>query len=145
MILGTGTDIVSMDRIRAVLLEHGQRFIERCFTEGERGHVEKKAGGNADLAVAGYAKRWAAKEACAKALGLGIREEIYLKDISVLNDSAGKPSIELFGGAKERLTQMTPEGMTPYIHISLSDEPPTALAFVVISAEPATPNRQTSG
>lgn len=134
MIIGTGTDIVNIDRIRAVLLDHGERFIERCFTETERGHVERKAGTNSDIAVAGYAKRWAAKEACAKALGLGIRDHIHLKDIAVVNDSAGKPAIELTGGAKERLTRITPEGMTLDIHVSLSDEPPMALAFVIISA-----------
>ena len=135
MIIGTGTDIVSIDRIRAVLLDHGERFIERCFTEEERGHVERKAGANSDIAVAGYAKRWAAKEACAKALGLGIRDHIHLKDIAVVNDSAGKPAIQLTGGAKERLTRITPESMTVDIHVSLSDEPPMALAFVIISAK----------
>lgn len=135
MIIGTGTDIVSIDRIRAVLLEHGERFIERCFTEEERGYVERKAGTNSDIAVAGYAKRWAAKEACAKALGLGIRDHIHLKDIAVVNDSAGKPAIQLTGGAKERLTRITPESMTVDIHVSLSDEPPMALAFVIISAK----------
>lgn len=134
MIIGTGTDIVSIDRIRAVLLDHGERFIERCFTDDEREHVERRAGRNSDIAVAGYAKRWAAKEACAKALGLGIRDHIHLKDIAVVNDSAGKPTIRLEGGAKERLTSLTPRGMTMDIHVSLSDEPPYALAFVIISA-----------
>jgi len=134
MIIGTGTDIVSIDRIRAVLLDHGERFIERCFTDDEREHVERRAGRNSDIAVAGYAKRWAAKEACAKAMGLGIRDHIHLKDIAVVNDSAGKPTIRLEGGAKERLTSLTPRGMTVDIHVSLSDEPPYALAFVVISA-----------
>lgn len=134
MIIGTGTDIVSIDRIRAVLLDHGERFIERCFTDDEREHVERRAGRNSDIAVAGYAKRWAAKEACAKALGLGIRDHIHLKDIAVVNDSAGKPTIRLDGGAKERLTSLTPRGMTMDIHVSLSDEPPYALAFVIISA-----------
>lgn len=134
MIIGTGTDIVSIDRIRAVLVDHGERFIERCFTDDEREHVERRAGRNSDIAVAGYAKRWAAKEACAKALGLGIRDHIHLKDIAVVNDSAGKPTIRLEGGAKERLTSLTPRGMTMDIHVSLSDEPPYALAFVIISA-----------
>jgi holo-[acyl-carrier protein] synthase len=134
MIIGTGTDIVSIDRIRAVLLDHGERFIERCFTDDEREHVERRAGRDSDIAVAGYAKRWAAKEACAKALGLGIRDHIHLKDIAVVNDSAGKPTIRLDGGAKERLTSLTPRGMTMDIHVSLSDEPPYALAFVIISA-----------
>jgi holo-[acyl-carrier protein] synthase len=134
MIIGTGTDIVSIDRIGAVLDDHGARFTERCFSAEERAHVESRAAGNPAVAAAGYAKRWAAKEACAKALGLGIREQIHLRDIAVINDSAGKPSILLAGGAKERLTRLTPEGMTVDIHISLSDEPPFALAFVTISA-----------
>lgn len=134
MIIGTGTDIVSIERIRAVLLDHGARFTERCFSAEERAYVERKAGANADVAAAGYAKRWAAKEACAKAMGLGIRDHIYLKDIAVVNDSAGKPAIHLSGGAKERLTSLTPEGMTVDIHVSLSDEPPMALAFVIVSA-----------
>ena len=135
MIIGTGTDIVSIDRIRAVLLDHGERFIERCFTDDEREHVERRAGRDSDIAVAGYAKRWAAKEACAKALGLGIRNDIYLRDIIIGNDSAGKPSILLEGGAARRLQEMTPAGATARIDLSLSDDGGMALAFVVISAD----------
>lgn len=130
MILGIGTDIADMARIKTVLDEHGGRFKERCFAAEEREKAEKSQ----DVAAA-FARRWAAKEATAKALGSGIRDDIYLKDIVILNDPAGRPFLELRGGAKERLTAMTPEGMTPHIHLSLSDEPPMALAFVVISAE----------
>lgn len=134
MILGIGTDMVHIDRIRRVFDEHGDRFIDRCFDVSERQYVVQKAAGKDDTAVAGYAKRWAAKEACAKALGLGIRDNIFLKDIIVTNDSSGKPAITLQNGAKERLTHMTPAGMTPVIDLSLTDEPPMAMAFVVISA-----------
>ncbi|MBI1215123.1 MAG: holo-ACP synthase [Alphaproteobacteria bacterium] len=134
MILGIGTDMAAVARIEDVLQRHGERFLDRCFAPEERAWVEKAAAGDARRRAAGYAKRWAAKEACAKALGHGIRDEIFLKDIAVINDSMGAPSLALSGGAKERLTQITPKGMTPYIHISLSDEAETALAFVVISA-----------
>lgn len=130
MILGIGTDIADMERIKTVLDEHGGRFKARCFAAEEREKAEKSQD-----AAAAFARRWAAKEATAKALGSGIRDDIYLKDIVILNDPAGRPFLELRGGAKERLTAMTPEGMTPHIHLSLSDEPPMALAFVVISAE----------
>lgn len=134
MILGIGTDMVDIARIRRVFEEHGERFIDRCFDGSERAYVEKKSAGKPDAVIAGYAKRWAAKEACAKALGLGIREHIFLKDIIVTNDTDGKPAITLQNGAKERLTHITPAGMTPAIDISLTDEPPMAMAFVVISA-----------
>lgn len=134
MILGIGTDLASIDRIAETLQEHGERFVKRCFAEEEQARVEDKSKGDFQLRSAGYAKRWAAKEACAKALSLGITEDVFLKDIVVVNDSAGKPGIELRGGAKERLATLTPKGMTPHIHVSLSDEPPLAAAFVVISA-----------
>lgn len=134
MILGIGTDITSIDRIEETLARQGERFLERCFAPAERAHVEAAAKGDEKRRASGYAKRWAAKEACAKALGLGIAGEVFLKDIAVTNDEAGKPALTLTGGAKERLTRLTPGGMTSYIHVSLSDEPPMALAFVVISA-----------
>jgi len=137
VILGIGTDLASIERIAGVLEEHGSRFVERCFGPAEAEKVEKQAAGNEQLRAAGYAKRWAAKEACAKALGLGIRNEIYLKDIVVVNNPEGAPSLALSGGAKQRLTALTPKGMTAHIHISLTDEAQSALAFVVISAERA--------
>ncbi len=135
MIIGIGTDITAIPRIAKILEARGEQFVSRCFSAGERAKVEGSAKGNAALLAAGYAKRWAAKEACAKALGLGIRDEIFLKDIEVSNDSQGKPSLNLSGGAKDRLTAITPRGMTSHIHVSLSDEAETALAFVVISAD----------
>jgi len=134
MILGIGTDLVKIDRIADILARQGERFITRCYSDAERQKVETTANGDEALRAAGYAKRWAAKEACAKALGLGIRDNIFLKDIAVVNDGAGRPSLTLSGGAKERLTALTPEGMTSHISVSLSDEPPLALAFVVLSA-----------
>jgi len=137
MILGIGTDLTSIERIAETLQEHGERFVNRCFAEEEQSRVEQKSKGDLQLRSAGYAKRWAAKEACAKALSLGITEDVFLKDIVVVNDAAGKPDILLRGGAKERLTALTPQGMTSHIHVSLSDEPPLAAAFVVISATAA--------
>jgi holo-[acyl-carrier protein] synthase len=135
LILSIGTDITNIDRIESTLQRHEERFISRCFTEEERHKVETDAKQDIKRKAAGYAKRWAAKEACAKALGLGIRENVFLKDIAVVNDGTGKPSLILTGGAKERLTRLAPKGMTAIVHLSLSDEPPLALAFVVISAE----------
>lgn len=134
MILGVGTDLASISRIAEILNDHGDRFTQRCFAEEERDKVDKASQENPDARAAGYAKRWAAKEACAKALGLGIREEVFLKDIVVINDADGRPSLSLRGGAKDRLTAITPKGMTSHIHVSLSDELPLAVAFVVISA-----------
>jgi holo-[acyl-carrier protein] synthase len=133
MILGIGTDLASITRIAEVLARHDDRFIDRCFGAEEREKVEKSAK-DATACAAGYAKRWAAKEACAKALGLGIRNGIYLKDIVVLNDAEGRPALDLRGGAKDRLTALTPRGMTATVHVSLTDERGTALAFVVVSA-----------
>lgn len=135
MILGIGTDLTGIERIAGTLERHGERFISRCFGAEERDKVEKQAEGAVHLRAAGYAKRWAAKEACAKALGLGIRNDIYLKDIVVVNVTGGKPTLVLSGGAKERLSALTPAGMTPKISVSLADDAGMALAFVVISAE----------
>ena len=145
LILGIGTDLAIIERIAGVLEKHDTRFIVRCFGTEEAERVEKQSAGDAQLRAAGYAKRWAAKEACAKALGLGISNDIYLKDIVVVNNTDGQPQLALTGGAKDRLTAITPEGMTAHIHVSLTDEAAgeksgakagagLALAFVVISA-----------
>lgn len=133
MIIGIGSDLSSIPRIAEVLQNHGDRFVLRCFSAAEQAHVEKISQGSEALRAAGYAKRWAAKEACAKALGLGIRNAIYLKHISVENDDMGKPSLFLTGGAAERLAVLA-AGKQARIDVSLTDEPPMALAFVVISA-----------
>lgn len=132
MIVGTGTDLVDMKRIEALLSRHGERFIRRCFTETERTTAEIRREGG--LHVAAYAKRWAAKEAFAKALGTGFRDGIYLKDIGVINDESGKPSFALTGGAAQALASLIPAGQRPAIHLSLSDEPPIAKATVIIEA-----------
>lgn len=134
MILGIGTDLAPVARIAETIERQGARFTERCFAENERDYVEQAAAGNAAVAAAGYAKRWAAKEACAKALGLGIRDGIYLRDIIIANDSAGKPSILLEGGARARLESLVPAGHAPRLDVSLSDDGGMAIAFVVISA-----------
>jgi holo-[acyl-carrier protein] synthase len=135
LILGIGTDLASIERMAGVLEKHDTRFIARCFGAEEVEKVEKQTADNAQMRAAGYAKRWAAKEACAKALGLGISNDIYLKDIVVTNNPEGQPQLLLSGGAKDRLTAITPEGMTAHIYVSLTDEASMALAFVVISAE----------
>lgn len=138
MILGIGSDLIPVSRIEGTLREHGERFIARCFAQSERDYIEARAAAAPEhaerLRASGYAKRWAAKEACAKALGLGIRGDIYLRDIIIGNDSAGKPSILLAGGAQRRLLELTPAGVAARIDLSLSDDGGMALAFVVISA-----------
>lgn len=136
MIIGIGTDLASIARIRDTLEGHGARFLDRVFTSAEQDRVEGASKGNIDLRAAGYAKRWAAKEAAAKALGLGIRDDIFLKDISVVNDHAGKPDLVVTGGARDRLMTLTPQGMTAALHVSLSDDRQMASAFVIISAIP---------
>ncbi len=139
MIIGIGSDLAHIDRLAATLEQQGERFLARCFAPAERDYVESRAAAmpadkQAGARASGYAKRWAAKEACAKALGLGIREGIFLGDIIIGNDTAGKPSILLQGGAAQRLSAITPVGMNARIDVSLSDDGGLALAFVVISA-----------
>lgn len=134
MILGVGSDIADIDRIGKTLEQHGDRFIARYFTQEEIDHVSAAARGDAARTRAGFAKRWAAKEAAAKALGTGIRDGIFMKDFSVSNDASGRPALGLSGGAQEKLQQLLPAGADPAIHLSLSDDGGYALAFVVISA-----------
>ncbi len=134
MIIGFGIDMVDIGRIEKMLAEHGERFIERCFTAEERTYAEKRRESGCE--VEAYAKRFAAKEACAKALGCGIDEGVYLKDIGVVNDENGAPFLVLTGGALERLESMTPESKRVKIHISLTDEPPMAMAQVIIESLP---------
>jgi holo-[acyl-carrier protein] synthase len=133
MILGIGSDLVKTIRLADMLDQHGQRFIRRCFTKTEQDRAKNYKEGS-DIWAAHFAKRWAAKEACAKALGIGIAKSVYLKDIGIENSKEGAPQIILTGGAKKWLTDMTPSGMVAQVNLSLSDEPPHALAFVVISA-----------
>lgn len=132
MILGIGTDLANIDRIERVLDRFGDRFRTRVFTETER----RKAEGRADIAGT-YAKRWAAKEACSKALGTGLRMGIAWKDMSVSNLPTGQPVMRLTGWAARRLAEMTPEGHEAVVHVTLTDDRPWAQAFVLIEALPA--------
>ena len=131
MILGIGSDIIDIRRIERTLERFGERFIERVFTETER----RKSDGRANRA-ASYAKRFAAKEACSKALGTGFRDGVFWRDMGVINLSSGKPTMTLTGGALERLAAITPRGMRAQIDISLTDDNPQAQAIVIISALP---------
>ncbi|RFU12559.1 holo-ACP synthase [Rhodobacteraceae bacterium W635] len=131
MILGVGTDLANIDRIRAVLDRHGDRFRTRVFTEVERTRAERTLN-----PAATYAKRWAAKEACSKALGTGLRMGIAWKDMAVSNLRTGQPVMHVTGWAEDRLRAMTPAGMDATIHVSLTDDDPWAQAFVVIAAHP---------
>ncbi len=132
MILGIGNDIVDITRIEKALARHKGRFEERCFTPIERAKAESRRGAKTHTQT--YAKRFAAKEACAKALGCGIAKGISWQDIGVVNDDEGRPSLELSGEALECLERLTPAGMEARVHLSLSDEPPLAQAFVIIEA-----------
>ena len=132
MILGIGSDLVDVRRIEEVLSRHGERFITRVFTPIERATAERRAN-----RVETYAKRFAAKEACSKALGTGFRAGVFFRDLGVVNLPSGRPTMKLTGGAKERLDAMTPPGFEARIDITLTDEGPLAMALVIISAEPA--------
>ena len=132
MILGIGTDLANIERIASVLARHGDRFRNRVFTERE----QKKADSRPRAVAATYAKRWAAKEACSKALGTGLRMGISWKDMAVSNLRSGQPVMQLTGWAAERLAQMTPPGHHAILHVTLTDDHPWAQAFVVIEARP---------
>jgi holo-[acyl-carrier protein] synthase len=135
MILGIGNDIIDIRRIEQTLARFGDRFIQRIYTETEqRKALRRKGAGNAYACT--LAKRFAAKEAAAKALGTGFRKGVYWRDLGVVNQPTGKPTILMTGGAAERLAEITPGGMRAQIEVTLTDEYPIAEAFVVISAEP---------
>lgn len=131
MILGIGSDLTDIRRIQASLDRFGDRFRNRCFTELERRRSEAKP-----AAAASYAKRFAAKEACAKALGTGLRRGVYWRDMGVVNLRSGQPTLALTGGAAARLAEMTPPGHKAVIHLSMTDDAPYAQAFVIIEAVP---------
>jgi holo-[acyl-carrier protein] synthase len=131
VILGIGSDLSDIRRIETSLERFGERFTHRCFTEIERARSERKP----DRA-ASYAKRFAAKEACAKALGTGIRRGVFWRDMGVVNMRSGQPTMALTGGAGARLAEITPAGMKAVIHLSLTDDHPYAQAFVIIEAAP---------
>ena len=131
MILGIGADLASIERIESTIARFGARFINRVFTPTEQATAERRA-----QRVATYAKRWAAKEACSKALGTGLRMGIAWKDMGVLNRRGGQPFMRLTGWADARLAELTPPGMRAIIHVTLTDDHPWAQAFVVIEALP---------
>ncbi|WP_339914907.1 holo-ACP synthase [uncultured Brevundimonas sp.] len=131
MILGIGTDLTDIRRIQTSLERFGDRFKLRCFTELERARSDRKP-----EPAWSYAKRFAAKEACAKALGTGMRRDVYWRDMGVVNQRSGQPTLTLTGHAADHLVRLTPDGHEARIHLTLSDEYPYALAFVVIEALP---------
>ncbi len=135
MILGIGTDLANIDRIQGTLDRFGMRFRNRVFTETEQRKAERRRD------VAGtYAKRWAAKEACSKALGTGLRMGIAWKDMAVSNLKTGQPVMHVTGWAAARLAEMTPPGHEAIIHVTLTDDHPWAQAMVVIEARPLADN-----
>ena len=130
MILGIGIDLVDIRRIEKTIERHGERFVARVFTAVERAKAERRAN-----RVETFAKRFAAKEACAKALGTGFRNGVFFRDMGVVNLRSGRPTLELTGGARRRLEAITPPGTQARIDLALTDEWPIAQAMVVISAE----------
>jgi holo-[acyl-carrier protein] synthase len=132
MILGIGSDLIDIRRIEKTIERFGDRFIERVFTPLERKKADSRAG-----RIATYAKRFAAKEACSKALGTGFRKGTFWRDMGVVNLPSGRPTLELTGGAKAHLDSLVPPGHTARIDVTITDEYPMAQALVVISAVPA--------
>ncbi len=130
MILGIGSDVIDIRRIEKTIERHGERFLARIFTQAERAKAERRA-----KSIDTYAKRFAAKEACAKALGTGLRAGVFWRDMGVVNLPSGKPTMRLTGGALERLKKITPAGFEAQIDLTITDEWPMAQALVVISAE----------
>ncbi len=129
MIIGFGIDLCDIRRIDELLARFGDRFAIRCFTEAERDKCEART-----QRAASYAKRFAAKEACAKALGTGLARGVRWRDMGVVNLESGKPTLELTGGAALRLTALVPRGLVPLVHLTLADEYPFAQAQVIIEA-----------
>jgi holo-[acyl-carrier protein] synthase len=131
MIVGIGSDTIDIRRIEKTLSRFGERFVERVFTPIERQKSDRRA-----ERAASYAKRFAAKEACSKALGTGFRRGVYWRDLGVVNARSGKPTMVLTGGASEWLKSLVPPGFAPHIHVTLTDDFPYAQAFVIIEARP---------
>ncbi len=129
MIVGLGSDLIDIRRIESSISRFGDRFTHRVFTPVEREKSDRRK-----QRAASYAKRFAAKEACSKALGTGIRRGVFWRDMGVVNLPGGKPTFELTGGALERLNAMMPEGKTAHIHLTITDDYPLAQAFVIIEA-----------
>ena len=131
MIIGLGVDLCDIRRIEKVLAEHGDRFSRRCFTDIERAKADGRA-----ARAATYAKRFAAKEACSKALGTGLGRGVSWRDMGVVNDSLGRPALQLTGGAAARLAALVPPGYEAHVHLTMTDEYPLAQAQVIIEALP---------
>ncbi|HEX7075048.1 MAG TPA: holo-ACP synthase [Hyphomicrobiaceae bacterium] len=131
MILGLGNDIVDIERIERTIARFGDRFLERIFTQTERRKSDRRK-----ERAASYAKRFAAKEACSKALGTGFRQGVFWRDMGVINLPSGRPTLMLTGGAAEQLKRITPPGYTARIDLSLTDDYPLAQAIVIISGVP---------
>jgi holo-[acyl-carrier protein] synthase len=131
MILGIGNDLIDIRRIEKTLDRHGDRFVNRIFTEIERRKSDKRRN-----RAASYAKRFAAKEACSKALGTGLRQGVFWRDMGVVNLRSGRPTMKLTGGALARLHKMTPAGMQARIDLTITDDFPLAQAIVIISLVP---------
>ncbi len=131
MIIGLGNDMIDIRRIEKTLERYGERFTLRVFTEIERRKSDRRA-----ARAASYAKRYAAKEACSKALGTGFSRGVFWRDLGVVNEPSGKPTMVLTGGAGKRLTALVPEGHRPHIHLTITDDFPYAQAFVIIEAVP---------
>lgn len=131
MIIGVGSDLVDIRRVEATLVRFGERFTERIFTPIERQKSDRRAN-----RAESYARRFAAKEACAKALGTGLRLGVFWRDMGVVNLPGGRPTLQLTGGALTRLNALLPAGTTARIDLSITDEPPLAQAIVIISAVP---------
>jgi len=131
VIIGLGSDLIDITRIEKTLERYGERFTQRCFTEIERAKSDRRR-----LRAASYAKRYAAKEACAKALGTGFRAGVFWRDLGVVNLPSGEPTMALTGGAADRLAAITPPGMRAEIKLTITDEPPLAQAMVIITAVP---------
>jgi holo-[acyl-carrier protein] synthase len=134
MILGVGSDLIDVRRIEHTIARYGMRFLERIYTPAERAKADARA-----RRVETYAKRFAAKEACAKALGTGLRAGVFWRDMDVVNLPSGRPTMRLTGGALARLEKITPAGYEARIDLTISDEGPLAQALVVISAVPRPP------
>ena len=130
MIIGLGSDLCNIERIQKSLDRFGERFVQRVFTQTER----TKAEGRPFTRAGTYAKRFAAKEAFSKAVGTGFKRGVFMKDIGVVNQASGAPTLALTGGAKQRLDELTPEGHAAEIHLTMTDDHPFAQAFVVITA-----------
>jgi holo-[acyl-carrier protein] synthase len=127
MIIGLGNDIVDIRRIEKTLENFGERFVQRIFTD-----IERKKSDNRAQRAASYAKRFAAKEACSKALGTGFNKGVFWKDLGVVNEPSGRPTLKLTGGAAKRLAEMTPQGAKAKVHLTMTDDYPYAQAVVII-------------